>query len=74
MSNIKPYDIQTIPVGPNDVILCHIGEDYDMEELMLIQKEVEKTFPNNKVLVANENVLKKISIFKMEDPLKATWL
>lgn len=73
MSNIKPYDIQVVPVGPNDVIICHIDESFDFDELNIIQKEVEKVFPNNKVLVANENVLKRISIFKIEEPLKTIW-
>lgn len=73
MSNIKPYDIQVVPVCPNDVIICHIDESIDFDKLNIIKEKVEKVFPNNKVLVANENVLKRISIFKIEDPLKTIW-
>ena len=74
MSNVKPYDIQTISLAPNDVILCHISEDCGLEELRLIQNELKTVFPNNTVLVANENILKRITIFKAENPIQATWL
>lgn len=74
MSNIKPYDIQTVSLAPNDVILCHISEDCGLEELRLIQNELKTVFPNNIVLVANEHILKRITIFKAENPIQATWL
>ena len=74
MSNIKPYDIQTISLAPNDVILCHINDDCDFDELHHIQNELKKVFPNNTVLVANEHILKRITIFKAENPIQATWL
>ena len=74
MSNIKPYDIQTISLAPNDVILCHISEDCDFDDLHHIQNELKKVFPNNTVLVANEHILKRITIFKTENSIQATWL
>ena len=74
MSNIKPYDIQTISLAPNDVILCHISEDCGFDELHHIQNELKAVFPNNIVLVANENILKRITIFKAENSIQATWL
>ena len=74
MSNVKPYDIQTISLAPNDVILCHISEDCDFDDLHHIQNELMKVFPNNKVLVANEHILKRITLFKAENPIQATWL
>ena len=71
MSNMKPFDIQTVNVSPNDVILFHVNEDCDFSDIAAIQKEMEATFPNNTVLVANELILKRITLFKAENMITA---
>lgn len=69
--SINSYDIQTLSLGPNDVILFHVNEDCDLSEVAAIQKEMEKAFPNNTVLVANELILKRITLFKAENMITA---
>ena len=71
MSNTKSFDIQTVNVSPNDVILFHVNEDCDLSEVAAIQKEMEQIFPNNTVLVANELILKRITLFKAENMITA---
>lgn len=73
-SNIKPYAIQTLYLSPDDVILLHLGEDYDFDDMQVIQNEVMKAFPKNRILVVNDNVLKRITIFKADNPNQAEWL
>ena len=35
MSNINHFDIQTVNVSPNDVILFHVNEDCDLVKTMI---------------------------------------
>ena len=60
----KPYDIQTVKVEDGDVILCHINDDIDIESCNAIQEELNKTFPNNSILLVNEHVLKGMTILR----------
>ena len=60
----QPYNIQTISVDMNDVILIHIAEDLDIETVNQIYEELKKSFPNNNVLIANEYILKGLTIIK----------
>lgn len=62
--NIKPYDIQTIHVDEGDVILLHLSNSLDMDDMNVIHGEVKKMFPKNDILMANEHILQGISIIK----------
>ncbi len=71
MSNIKPYAVELVHVRPDDIILLHISEDMDFDELNSIQREIQQACPNNTILVANEHILKKITIFRPDKPVEA---
>ena len=60
----KPYDIQTVKVEDGDVILCHINDNIDIESCRVIQEELNKTFPNNPILLVNVHVLKGMTILR----------
>ena len=63
-ANPKEYSIQTISVEPNDVILIHVSEDLDIDTINQIYNELQKSFPNNNILIANEYILKGLTIIK----------
>ena len=63
-ANPKEYSIQTISVEPGDVILVHVSEDLDLDSVNQIFKELEKSFPDNNILIANEYILKGLTIIK----------
>lgn len=63
-ANPKEYSIQTISVEPGDVILVHVSEDLDLDSVNQIYKELEKSFPDNNILIANEYILKGLTIIK----------
>ena len=60
----QPYSIQTISVMPDDVILIHVAEDLDIDTINQIYDELQKSFPNNNILIANEYILKGLTIIK----------
>ena len=63
-ANPKEYSIQTISVEPSDVILVHVSEDLDIDTVNQIYNELQKSFPNNNILIANEYILKGLTIVK----------
>ena len=63
-ANTKEYSIQTISVEPSDVILVHVSEDLDVDTINQIYNELQKSFPNNNILIANEYILKGLTIIK----------
>lgn len=62
--NPKQYSIQTISVEPNDVILVHVSEDLDLDSVNQIFTELKKSFPDNNVLIANEYILKGLTVMR----------
>ena len=63
-ANPKEYSIQTIVAEPGDVILAHVSEDLDLDTVNDIWKQLKIAFPNNDVLIANEYILKGLTIVK----------
>ena len=63
-ANPKEYNIQTISVEPGDVILAHVSEDLNLDTVNDIWKQLKIAFPNNDVLIANEYILKGLTIIK----------
>lgn len=61
------YDIQIIPVKKDDVLLLHVSKYMDLDDCQNILKEVKRVYPNNDVLIANENILEKITILRKDD-------
>ena len=61
------YDIQIIPVKKDDVLLLHVSKYMDLDDCQNIIKEVKRVYPNNDVLIANENILEKITILRKDD-------
>ena len=66
---LKDYAVQLVHIQPNDVILLHISEELCLDDAVTIQNEIQRAFPNNTILVANENILKKITIFRPDQPM-----
>ena len=64
IGDFKKYDIQTIEVNPNDVILLHISSNLSLRDIQAIEKEVRSEFPENRVLVVNRQVLEGMTILK----------
>jgi hypothetical protein len=60
----QPYTIQTVTTEPGDVILAHVSEDLDLDTVNEIWKQLKVAFPNNDVLIANEYILKGLTIIK----------
>lgn len=61
---VQPYSIQTVSVDPGDVILAHVSEDLDIGTVNDIWRQLKVAFPNNDVLIANEYILKSLTIVK----------
>ena len=64
IGNLKGYDIQTIEVKPNDVLLLRISDDLDLHTCREIQKEMNETFPNNTTLLCNDHIFKGLTILR----------
>lgn len=61
---VPPYSIQSIVAEPGDVILAHVSEDLDLDTVNDIWRQLKVVFPNNDVLIANEHILKSLTIIK----------
>ena len=64
IGDFKKYDIQTVEINPNDVILLHISSNLTLREIQAIEKEVRSEFPENRVLFVNRQVLEGMTILK----------
>lgn len=64
INDFKKYDIQTVEINPNDVILLHISSNLSLRDIQTIEKEVRSEFPENRVLVVNRQVLEGMTILK----------
>ena len=64
---IKPYNIETLHVSDGDVIILHLANNLDLDDINYIKKDDQSYFPNNQVLCANENILKSITVIKKEN-------
>lgn len=63
---MEKYYIQTVEVKDNDVILLKVSDLLDSDDFNYIYKEVSKTFPKNKILIANNHILEDIIILRPE--------
>ena len=61
---VPPYSIQSIVAEPGDVILAHVSEDLDVDTVNDIWRQLKVAFPNNDVLIANEYILKGLTIVR----------
>ena len=77
VGDFKKYDIQTVEINPNDVILLHISANLSLRDIQAIEKEVRSEFPENRVLVVNRQVLEGMTVLRkgtaevslIEDPV-----
>lgn len=58
------YKIQKVSLDPGDVLLCHISANMKLSDCQNILKELQEAFPNNTVMLCNEQVLKGMTILK----------
>lgn len=61
---MEKYNIQTVEVKDNDVILLKVNESLDLDTVNEIYKEISKTFPKNKILIANHHILEDMTILR----------
>lgn len=66
VSKIQPYNIETIKVADGDVILLHLANNLDLDDMNAIRKEIQQYFPNNQVICTNDYILKRITVFQKE--------
>lgn len=64
VGEFKKYDIQTVEINPNDVILLHISSNLSLRDIQAIEKEVRSEFPENRVLVVNRQVLEGMTVLR----------
>lgn len=72
MSN-KLYTPEVFHLNEGDTLLLYLSEHCDLETAKKIHQEMQKLYPNNVVLITNENILEKISIIESQkecDPIK----
>lgn len=58
------YKIQRVSLDPGDVLLCHISANMRLSDCQNILKELQEAFPNNTVMLCNEQVLKGMTVLK----------
>ena len=58
------YNIQKVSLDPGDVLLCHISVNMKLSDCQNILKELQEAFPNNTVMLCNEQVLKGMTVLK----------
>ena len=61
-SYVKPYNIEILSVSDGDVIILHLNENLNFDDINTIRKEIQEYFPNNQVICANEHILKQITV------------
>ena len=64
VGDFKKYDVQTVEINPNDVILLHISSNLTLREIQAIEKEVRSEFPENRVLIVNKQVLEGMTVLR----------
>ena len=64
VNDFKKYDIQTVEINPNYVILLHISSNLSLRDIQAIEKEVRSEFPENRVLVVNRQVLEGMTVLR----------
>lgn len=64
----EPYNIETFNLQKGDVILLHLSEDVDLDTANYLWKDIKEMFPDNNVIVANEYILKGLSILRLPQP------
>lgn len=64
VGNFQGYPVQVINIQPNDVILLRISDDLDLWTCEQIQKEMNKTFPNNTTILCNDHIFKGLTILR----------
>ena len=57
------YKIQKVSLEPGDVLLCHISASMRLSDCQSILKELQEAFPNNTVMLCNEQVLKGMTFY-----------
>lgn len=68
VNSYKPYNIETFNIQKGDVILLHLNRDLDIDDTQMILEEMKKVFPDNTVLVANEYILRGLTILRLPVP------
>lgn len=65
VNSVKPYNIETFNLQKDDVILLHLHKDLDLDDTRTILEEMQKVFPNNTILVANDYILRGLTILRL---------
>ena len=62
----KSYNIESLSVSDGDVIILHLNNNLDLDDMNSIRKNIQQSFPNNQVICVNEHILESITIIKKE--------
>lgn len=54
--------------------MCQISDDIDIDEYKILYQELKKVFPNNNILLVNNNIVKNMTIFKPKEEVEAPFL
>lgn len=63
VSNYKGTPIEIIPISKDDVILAHVNKDIDITTCRDLHEQLQKLFPDNKIIINNDYFIDKITIF-----------
>lgn len=63
----KNYDIQVVDIKPGDTLLIHVSNDIDLGECASIHEELSKVYPECKILLCNEWILKGMTILRQAE-------
>jgi hypothetical protein len=61
--------VQIIETNPDDVILCEVSNDIDLEDCEAIHKELTKAFPKNTILLINGNIIKNFTFLRPKEDI-----
>lgn len=65
----KEYDIQTVNIQPNDIILIRLNNYLDLDEIQMIVRHLETFFPHNKIIPIQNNFIKNMTIIRQSQSI-----
>ena len=66
--------VQVLETNPDDVILCEVSNDMDLEDCETIHKELKKAFPKNTILLINGNIIKNFTFLRPKEYIDSSIL
>lgn len=67
IDTFKGYPFQVIPIQSSDLLLVHVADTLDLDDCYHLIKELKKDFPNNTVMLLNQNTVQGITVLRNEN-------